>query len=186
MNDIKIYKFKNRNLPTVLTNSQEFISLDKKKKSNFISRIKYIEEITLKINDWVEISDEIFCDLFNSIELDVYINLGAPCSESDNVLSQWIVHTSWIFDTSTSAMCAVIDGSIFEEIDRPQPTVKSDIYEFKLWLTMQNRALISSVDNFYSASDFDTAIAYQIVIDIFLANFLTGLLRARLNSKFSI
>jgi hypothetical protein len=183
MSPERIYRTKDRPLPSPIASSEEFTDLTEKQRFNYQARLRHVEEITLRIEEWLTGAETDFFAFLDSIELDLYINQGAPVGSGEDHVSAWLFHTSWTFETSVEKMSRFISPKLREQIELPQPGLDAAIDQFRAWIRDQNQALTSVLDSFFAASSFDEAMANQIAVDTLLVNLLAGVTRARLNKR---
>lgn len=183
MNQERIYRTKDRSLPSAIASSEEFVDLTEKQQFNYRARLRHVEEITLKIEEWLTGAETDFFAFLDSIELDLYINQGAPVGGGEDHVSAWLLHTSWTFETSVARMSRFISPALREQLELPQPGLDAAIDQFGAWIRNQNQALTAALDSFFAASSFDEAMANQLAVDTLLVNLLAGVTRARLNKR---
>lgn len=178
----RIYRSQERELPEALVSCDEFAELNETQRRNYRARLRYIEEITLKIDEWVNGRETDFFAFLDSIELDLYINQGAPADPANHV-SAWLVHTSWSFETSAAQMSRFLSPDLRAQIEMAQPHLDAHIEQFRAWMKGQNEALKVTLDGLFRAASFHDAMANQLAIDVLLLNVLSGVAKARLNKR---
>lgn len=178
-----VYKFAERPIASALADSEEFRSITDVQRQNFHSRLKYIEEICIKTQNWTD-SREGFrstVNLIDEMELDLFTNLSI--GEVDRSVSPWLVHSSWTFKASPQAMAdslpsCVVDGCVVAQIG-----FDCGELEFLDWLKERIACLRTVLNSFYGADSFDRAVGCLIAIDISLSVLLSGVSMQRLNSR---
>lgn len=178
----RIYRSQERELPEALASCDEFAELNEAQRFNYRARLRYIEEITLKIDEWVKGGETDFFAFLDSVELDLYINQGAPGDPATHV-SAWLVHTSWSFETSAAQMSRFVSSELRAQIELAQPRLDASIEEFRVWMKDQNEALRGALNGLFKAASFHEAMANQFAIDALLLNLLSGVAKARLNKR---
>jgi hypothetical protein len=177
-----IYLAKDRPLPQALLAVIEFNELSEAQRKNFAARLRYIEEITLEISDWLD-HRENEVDLrtfFDQIELLLYATIGSPAGESKERVSAYLVHSSWTFDTSAREMVRAISGMVTSAINAPPPRIDDDESTFMQWMECQNKALAEALNGFYEGADIHQAMAGLLAVDALLTSLLAGAIRFRL------
>lgn len=176
-----VYKPRERPIPSVLTSSDEFRTLNEVQKQNFVSRLRYIEEICLKSHDWLKSREtfESIADFVDHIELDLFVNLAV--GEESRSVSPWLVHSSWTFDSSPQSMLTFLPECLVE--DSFQIHFRCDESEFLDWLKTRIDCMQLLLDTFYDADSFDCAIGCLIGIDVCISTLLTGVSKQRFNSR---
>lgn len=183
MNEERIFHTKGRELPQVIVSCDEYLQLSQSQQHNYRARLRYVEEITLKIEEWVSGRETDFFAFLDSVELDLYINQGAPIGNGEDHVSAWLFHTSWTFETSVQQMSRLISLKLRERIEAPQPGLDATVDQFRAWIDGQNLGLVESLDSFFNSKSFDEALANQIAMDVLLLNILAGTCKARLNKR---
>jgi hypothetical protein len=176
----RIYEIEDRPIPAALSSLVEFKSLNDEQRLDFIARLKYIEETTKKIDEWVSGAETDLRAFLDRVELDLYLNQGAPRPD-DSPISSWLVHTSWTFDTAGQKMYRTLPTVVAHELDRPQPGLGAEVGAWNVWLAKQNAALRMAVSGFYDATDISGVIAHLIAVDVLLVNILAGVSKLRLH-----
>ncbi len=175
----KIYTIEDRSVPAALQSLLEYKQLTPEERFNFAARLKYVEEITRKIEEWSTGEETDLRAFVDRIELDLYINVGAPSSSES--MSSWLVHSSWTHGVSGLGMRQTISNQLVAEIDRPQVPLDGSIGEWANWLRHQNSGLRMALMNFYEAASLEKALASLLVLDILVTNLLSGICRLRAN-----
>jgi hypothetical protein len=178
----RIYRAQEREFPRVLVRCDEFVRLNEAQRFNYRARLRYIEEITLKVEEWVNGGEPDFFAFLDSVELDLYINQGCPADPATHV-SAWLIHTSWGFETSVLQMSRFLSTERCAQIESPQPKLGASVEEFRAWMQDQNQGLKESLNGFFGAVSFHEAMASQFAIDALLLNLLSGVAKARLNKR---
>lgn len=173
----KIYAISDRSMPAALQSLLEYKQLTSEERFNFAARLKYVEEITKKIEEWRTGQEADLRAFVDRIELDLYINVGAPSSSEG--MSSWLVHSSWTHGVSGLGMRQAISNQLVAEINRPQVPLDGSIGEWANWLKHQNAGLRTALTNFYEAAGLEKALANLLVVDILLASLLSGMCRLR-------
>jgi hypothetical protein len=182
MSNVHVYRIPERPLPTPVEQGRDFRDLNETQKRNYKSRLRFIEQITMEMDDWLGGKENDFRSFLDRIELHLAINQGAP-HDADLNISSWLMHTSWTFETSARQMYAQLEKELVSELDHPLPGLDPDLTQLNNWLTHQNSALKAALDRFYAAQTFDSAMAHQIAIDILVTNLLSSVVRVRLNPR---
>ena len=178
-----IYKTRERPVPVPVTESRIYKNLNEIQRQNFFSRLNYIEEICLRSQDWFQSREgfESSSDFIDYIELDLYVNLS--CGDADRSVSPWLVHSSWVFESSPQAMLSSLPECVTDDSANEQIGFNCGEKEFLDWLAGQVRCMGLVLDQFYESKTFDDAIGRLIGIDICLSVLLLGISKQRFNSK---
>lgn len=179
-NVTKVSFLRDRSFPKALTDSDNFKQLSAEQASNLRGRLKYIEELTLKVDEWVNDPAEEFSEYLNDVELDLAVNQGAP--RGDTVVSAWSIHTSWTFGTSPRQLRGLLSPIVLSALDSNAPSSTCSAEELVSWIGVQCAAIKEALDRFYDVSTYPDVIAQLIALDVLVANLLLASYRARLNS----
>lgn len=181
---ITVIRIEERELPIALVDSDEFQDLDELGKREFAFRLRYIEEIPVKLNRCVGpagVMDDIK-GFIDRIELDLMINLGAHGNEHRGV-STWLLHSSWTFETSAKRMLDLLPDDAVECLNRHTPGMNSSLRDFEAWVARSGSLLIELLDGFYGSRSFDEVMAYLVAIDLSLAQMYSVFIAQRLNPQ---
>ena len=179
-----VFEVKERELPKALGQSLDFKNLNVKQTQNFRNRLRYIEEVTLKIDEGlssVSTLDE-HRSFIDRLELDLSINLSIGRNPEDEV-SYWLVHSTWTSEVTASEMKKALGRDILGLLAQSIPDVDLGVSKFRATLTTWNAGLKIIIDKFYLATTLAEALALYIAIDVMLANALTTIFRVRLSES---
>lgn len=146
---------------------------------NFRSRLRYIEEVTIKVDEWLD-SDWLGQDreFINRIELDLLINIGAAGSERE--ISAWQVHTTWAPHIDAADLRATLELRELVPGGIPEPLADRTVFlDWLRWSSQKVKALL--VQAFASSSDREF-IACLLMLDVWLAHLYSGVVMRRLSS----
>lgn len=177
-----VIRIARRDLPVALASSDEFQNLEEVGKQEFASRLRYVEEISVKLGERAESSGEVddIKGFIDRIELDLMINLGAHGTEHRGV-STWLLHSSWTFETSAQKMRESLTENFLERLDCQQVGIHSKVSEFTDWAARGGETLAKLLDRFYASLSFDEVMAFLVAIDLCLAQMYCGFIAQRLN-----
>jgi len=185
MNRPRVYEIEEHPVPEPLGALAEFKSLTDEQRVDFLARLRYIEEITRKIDEWVSGAETDMRAFLDRVELDLYLNQGVP-SSGDSPISSWLVHTSWTFDTTAQRMYKTLLPEVIAELDRPQPRLGAEVGSWNVWVAKQNAGLRLALTAFYDATDITDVIAHLVALDVLLANILAGVSKMRLHPSLNL
>lgn len=186
MSDIfRVTMVPDRQLPEALTNSDEFAQLSDIQREAFKARLRYIEEITIKIKEWNASPSLDDYSTLDEIELDLLMNVGVSHVKREKMVSSWVIHSSWTFNTSPNQRAKLVPEELLEEIQAPLPGILAPSSSIRSWLGKQAQALRAALTQFYEADSFKQAVALYLTIDTILAQMLSVCYRCRLNPKIS-
>lgn len=181
MDKSKTFLVKSRPLPLALMESDCYASLNDKQKFNYHARLKYIEEISLKIDEYItEMQDPIRVFL-DRIELDLYINVGMLPSNPKENASSWLLHSDWAYSVNLKDILSEDAANITNKLNSITLSANADFSKFVSWLREMNNLLTSNIDSFYVSKSFESAMILQIVIDMIVCDLLKGVISVRLN-----
>lgn len=182
MNKVVVIRIRDRPLPDAIASSDDFLRLDEPQQKAFAARLRYIEEIPVKLDDWIgcSVTPDNIKSFIDRIELDLMINLGTP-GAAEKCVSPWLLHSSWTFDTSSRAMRRALGDAFLAELALPLPGLFCSLIEFGEWLSRLRANLMRSLDAFYDSKSFDSAMAHLIAVDVSLSQMYSGFIAQRLN-----
>ena len=181
MSDVKVYEVQQRPIPAILQSLPEFKDLSDAELFNFGARLRYIEEITLKIDEWTSGEERDLRAFIDRIELDIYINQSAGLSQDSEQVSIWLVHSSWAVNISGKTMSEVLSGEVSAALDRAPPELKVPLLKWSEWLQRQNNGLKAALSGFYGASTVNAALGNLIAVDVILAHLTAAVVKLRLS-----
>jgi hypothetical protein len=175
-----VYVPRQEPLPKILERFARFREASEIQKKNLKGRFQFIEQITIEISEWLDGTETDLEAFFDRLELHLAINQGAPCA-AESSISNWLIHTSWTFETSPRKMRQELSDDLVNELNRSPLSIDDDVGRLGLWLKRQNSALTTALADFRACKTMDAALANIIAIDVLLLNLQTGISRARLN-----
>jgi hypothetical protein len=175
-----IVKVREQPLPTELLLSEDFSSLNEPQKRNFLSRIRHIQEIPLKIDEGFADSDPDLAGIIDRLELDVSVCLSTIGDSPENAVSTWRMHSIWLAEYSVSELRESVSSVLSRTLAATQFPVDTTKENFRTWLFQCRDALSESLHIFFGAQQMKTACAALLVIDANLAALWRGLMLARL------
>ncbi len=178
-----IYKIQEKMLPTALLKSDEYSGLNEIQKQNFRSRLNFIEEICVKSKRWIENHKdfESNADFIDNLELDLFVNLSID--GADNIVSPWIMHSSWTFETTSNLMLDTLPERLKSKLSLPGVGFQCDESKVLSWLNGCVECLYELLDHFYNAKDFHHVMAGLIGINVCLLVMLEGVSKQRFNKN---
>lgn len=174
-------RYLERPLPEVLLGSENYRQLSPEQANNLRGRLKYIEEIAKKIDEWVFDPQADFGEYLDDIELDLAVNQGAP--RGDTVVSAWLVHTSWSFGTSPHQLRGLLSPKTLSALDSDIPRSTCSAEALVGWIGEQSGVIKEVLDQFYGATSYAQVIAQLTSLDVLVAKLLLATYRARLNAS---
>jgi hypothetical protein len=170
--------------PSSLSDIDSFAALSKDERSSFLGRIRFIGEITGRIDEFF--SDESkncdveeLRDLVDNLELDLMACLSIE--ERNRKFSPWIVHSSWTFDVTVLAMRRSIAPEHLNVLQANCPTSDAPSAEVLQWISQMSRTVRELRSVFLKSDSRESVMGSLVALDIALANFLLGITRQRLN-----
>ena len=182
MNDV--YVITERPIPGALAGSLDFRDMTDVQRQNFHSRLKYIEEICLRSQGWIDSHEgfESTSDFIEYIELDLFVNLSLY--EGNDSISPYRIHNSWTSETSPQVMADSLPSCFVDACVDVQIGFNCDEPEFLNWLKKRIACLETLLNSFYDADSLGQAVGCLIAVDICLSILLSGVSMQRLNRKF--
>jgi hypothetical protein len=185
-NVTKVSFLPDRRLPSALLDANEFRELTEYQRQAFNSRLRYIEEISVRIFEWPHSPESGGKEMLGGLELDVLINVGiSEGHDNDRVISSWLIHHSWTIGISPGSLHRCLSEDLLNAFDISVPALTSNILVLQEWFIKQAEALRLLLTAFYEAKTFTQVMASYVAIDIVLAQLLAVCYRGRLNPKLS-
>jgi len=179
---LKIYAVPERQLPSALTASTVFRDLSADQVKGLRSRLRYIEQLTAKLDEGAPRNRDDALEYLDDLELDVVIAQAGPMKDVEQTVSAWLIHTSWTVGTSPSQLLSHLPRTVVALLDRDSPGSRCSLEQLETWLHDCSEGLKHALASFYSAQDFPGAIAPLLAVDVVLALLHVALLRSRLNT----
>lgn len=168
-------------LPAVISECDEYKDLSEEDRSSFLRRLESVRELGLSLA--CRNRRECYPDFFQfveDLELDVS-HLEEFDSQSRSYLSRWATHYSWTFYTTPADMRRIAAVDVLELINSDEPSTDAPLDASEHWFSELGRGLTVSADAVIHATDYGTAMAHQIALDILLTKLLTACYKLRLN-----
>jgi hypothetical protein len=142
-----------------------------------VERLSYILEICDKIDagDAKQGNRE----FINNVELDAWVNVGAPGELGDQAVSSWLMHASWTMDCQ-QPLALNLDAATRSRVSSAGEV--GSWQEAAKWMAEQSAFLRSAVKTAAAATSLTPFVANMIAIDALLLNLLSTLTRARLSA----
>ena len=99
----------------------------------------------------------------------------------DGNLSRWLVHYSWTFYAAPAEMRAHLAAQMVDLINANEPSIDAPLERTDLWLVELGTGLVSAGNAVINATNYGSAMAHQIALDILLGRVLSACYRLRLN-----
>lgn len=104
-------------------------------------------------------------DVLNSMECDA---LSLSSHSSPPSIANWVIHDSWHTSLNKLNLLPTLHPSVRAAIERYPPDLSSSEDHVEMWIRLQVRALIESIDAFYSSLTPEAALANKWSMDIIL------------------
>ena len=155
-----------------------FASLSDSAKRLLVERLSYILDICDKLDSFHAKNG--IREFINDVELDAWVNVGAPGTPDDEAVSSWLVHASWTFDCQ-QPLEPLLAQAVAQRVTNVGDV--STLLTTEAWLKEQSATLRTAVQDATAASSLPTFVANSIAADALLLNLLVMLTRARLSAR---
>lgn len=170
-------------IPEVLKNFVEYEGLNEIQKQNFISRLKYINKITIKIDDFTGVDvysrKEKLHFFLDDLELDLFSNLSH--GNVERMLSPWCLHSSWAAEIGQFDIPKFVDRSPLDNVFIMRVDSKSKPMAIDEWMKVCSNALKFYLDAYRNALNIESVLANLIALDACLSEMLSVTIALRLN-----
>jgi hypothetical protein len=158
--------------PTVLKHPL-IEALDASALKNLVARIQYSMNTGTTMRELCE-SDQVR-EALNQIELDLWVNAGAPDGIGKDV-SSWIVHVSWALSVDERPS-EIIDS---EALMAANQVKAGDVRSLLPWLNAIGSAIEATASRVLQSKSFDAFVVNLMVLDMLVLNSLAAIARFRL------
>jgi hypothetical protein len=158
------------------------IDLSNAQKISLLQRLSYVIELCDRL---ISIKDfKSTYGLISDIELDAWICIGAPDSDSKNEVSSWVIHTSWIDECDGIDLSKFLEKEIINGLDSKADIESADT--LYIWISNQEKLVRKSVLNAIAARSISVFIANFMAVNILLLNLISVLSKARLLAQWKL
>ena len=165
-----------------LLNHDLLIDLSDAQKISLLQRLSYVIELCDRL---ISIKDfKSTYGLISDIELDVWICIGAPDSDSKDEVSSWVIHTCWVDECEGIDLSKLLEKEIIVGMNSKANIESADTLH--VWINTQEKLIRKSALNVISATNISTFIANLMALNVLLLNFISVLTKARLLAQWKL
>jgi hypothetical protein len=158
------------------------IDLSNAQKISLLQRLSYVIELCDRL---ISIKDfKSTYGLISDIELDAWICIGAPDSDSKNEVSSWVIHTCWVDECDGIDLSKLLEKEVIDGMNSKADIESADT--LYIWISNQEKAIRKSVLNAIAATSIATFIANLMAVNILLLNLISVLSKARLLAQWKL
>ena len=168
-------------LPAVITECDEYETLTEEERGAFLQRLESALEFGESLADGTRRKG--FPDFFQFVE-----DLEQDASHLQEfslpwggTLCRWLVHHSWTFYTTPADMRGCLTTQMLQLINAGEPSTDAPLASTDQWLRELGEGVASAANAVLHATDYGSAIAHHIALDILLGRVLSACYRLRLN-----
>lgn len=168
-------------LPAVITECDEYETLTEDERASFLRRLESALELGASLSEGDR--REGYPDFFQfteNLEMDVS-HLQEFTLPWGGALSRWLVHYSWTFHTTPADMRACLTTQMLHLINANEPSTDAPLESSEQWFRELGHGLVFAANAIMNATDYGSAMAHQIALDILLGRILSACYRLRLN-----
>jgi hypothetical protein len=170
-------------LPAVITECDEYETLTEEERAAFLQRLEGALDLGTSLSDGNRRKES--PDFFRFVE-----NLEQDTSHLQEftlpwggALSRWLVHYSWTFHTTPADMRTCLSEQMIYLIDTNEPSTDASLESSERWFGDLGKGLVVAVVAITNASDYASAMAHQIALDVLLSRILSACYKLRLNKR---
>jgi len=153
--------------------------LSNEQRQALLARLNYIIELSDKLK-YSHTSPRVR-HLIDDIELDAWVNLGAPEDGIEREISSWLIDTSWSSECENFAPSSLLDHQLLQRLgSSPDASTPAALNE---WLSKQARHLRVAAQGAIDAADICTLVAHIMAMNVLLLDLLSSIGRARIHSQ---
>lgn len=172
-------------VPAVIRDSLEFESLSDAEADAFKVRLNRAVDLATTLASGVRLSNaDGFLDFVEDLQLDLASAQEIP-GESGVILSRWILHYSWSFESSPRLMHDSLPFGLLKSLDFQEPSIEAPVEQYLSWFKEAGLNLLSALASFSGARTFHDALGSYIVADVILARLLLACFKLRLHASFN-
>jgi hypothetical protein len=168
-------------LPTVIIECDEYETLTEEERAAFVQRLESALELGESLADGARRKG--YPDFFQFVE-----DLEQDASHLQEFtlpwggnLSRWLVHHSWTFHTTPADMRGCLTAQMLHLIDAGEPSTDAPLASTDQWLRELGEGVASAANAVLNATEYGSAMAHHIALDILLGRVLSACYRLRLN-----
>ena len=141
-----------------------------------LERLSYVVELCEKMED-LESRQEIR-EFLTDIELDAWVNLGAPEDGADKPVSSWLVHVSWASAFSDGEPLSVVEQGVRDRLMSIGDV--SSAQALTSWIDQQASFIRTCAIHALASVNLASFVGHPIGMNVLLLNLLSTIGRARL------
>ena len=167
-------------IPVSLQTFIDFHELSQMQKRHLDQRLSLIAEIVRDIDESYA-SEMPLPDLIDSLELDVAAVISSGTDTSKDVISGWLIHSTWTFEfSSREELRRSLSPKLTKVLDETLPMLRCNYDEAKCWLKSQSVNLRLALQELSNAKTHPHAVACLFAIDVVFSMLYSGLIKLRL------
>jgi len=168
-------------LPAVITGCNEYATLTEEERASLLGRLQSSRNLGLALAEGELRKD--YPDFFQFVET---VEQDASHIQEFHLpwggaISRWLMHYSWTFDTTPKDMRACLTAEMVDLINASEPSTDAPLESSDRWIRELGRGLVVATNAIADATDYGSAMAHQIALDILLGKVLSACYKLRLN-----
>ncbi|WP_457329891.1 hypothetical protein [Rhizobacter sp. P5_C2] len=141
-----------------------------------LERLSYVIELCEKM-DGLQSRQEIR-EFLTDIELDAWVNIGAPEDVADKPISSWLVHVSWASAFSDGEPLSAVERDVRDRLTSVGDV--SSAQALTSWMSQQAAFIRACATHALASVDLASFVGHTIGMNVLLLNLLSTIGRARL------
>lgn len=168
-------------LPAVMTECDEYATLTEEERASLLGRLQSARNLGLALAE-----GELRKDYPNFFQFVETLEQDASHIQEFHLpwggaLSRWLMHHSWTFYTTPRDMRACLTTKMVELINASEPSTDAPLESSDRWIGELGDGLVAATNAIADATDYGSAMAHQIALDILLGKVLSACYKLRLN-----
>ncbi len=168
-------------LPTVIVECDEYETLTEEERAAFLQRLESALKLGQSLAEGVlRKENPDFFQFVEELEQDAS-HLQEFSLPWGGTLSRWLVHHSWTFYTTPADMRGCLTAQMLHLINAGEPSIDAPLASTDQWLRELGEGVASAANAVLKATEYGSAMAHHIALDILLGRVLSACYRLRLN-----
>lgn len=146
-----------------------------------LARLSYVVELCDKLE--ASSTSARAPHVVGDIELDAWVNLGAPEDGAEREISSWLIHTTWSSECENFRPSVFLEPRLRERLEN-----SSSVGAFMTldeWMSAQSVSLRLAASGAMGAVDICSLVAHVMAMNILLLDLLANVNRVRISSNAS-
>jgi hypothetical protein len=157
-----------------------FRNLTSEQRRALLARMYYVIELCDKLDSSKNALRGHY--LIQEIELDAWVNLGAPENDHEKEISSWLIHTNWASECEHFKPATFLESKLLNGLENTL-NVKTPA-ALNEWLSTKSIALRLAAMGVINAVDICALVAHVMAMNVLLLDLVSCVNRVRIYNKF--